>query len=266
MCRFPPEDEIGEHDVGNPLTCMLFFRHHLRVMPATKMKPSMICEGLVRYLGKEENRTHVLRSVSLSLYPGKVYSVVGPSGCGKSTLLYVLGLLDRPDAGSIFLGDMAVSSFNDSDLTYVRNYHLGFVFQFHFLIKEFTALENVVIPMLKSGKIPEEKQHDRAMALLDCVGLAEKASRRANHLSGGEQQRVAIARALANSPEVILADEPTGNLDTANSKKVFDLMKAIAHEQGVTMLVVTHNPAVADASDVILEMRDGQFTRETHKK
>jgi len=224
----------------------------------------MSCDGLVRFLGEDENRTHVLRSVSLTLYPGKVYSVVGPSGCGKSTLLYVLGLLDRPNEGNIHLGNTEVSRLPDSQLTYIRNEHLGFVFQFHFLIKEFTALENITLPMLKSSKVPEDLRNDRALALLECVGLAEKAHRRANHLSGGEQQRVAIARALANLPDVVLADEPTGNLDSANSARVFDLMKAVAHEQNVTLLVVTHNGSVAEASDVVLEMRDGAFVGEKH--
>ena len=227
--------------------------------------PSLSCQNIVRFLGQGDNRLEVLRSVSLNLYPGQVYSIVGPSGCGKSSLLYLLGLLDRPDSGRVCLGTLDTSDLSDDQITAVRNEHLGFIFQFHFLIKEFTALENILLPMNKLGRIPEKERYEYGMHLLAHVGLTEKAHRRANHLSGGEQQRVAIARSLANKPKVLLADEPTGNLDSVNSQRVFEMMSSIAHEQGLTLLVVTHNPSVAQASDEILEMRDGQFIEQTQE-
>jgi lipoprotein-releasing system ATP-binding protein len=201
----------------------------------------------------------VLKEVSLNVEPGLVYSIVGPSGCGKSTLLYLLGLLDRPDGGIIRLGSLDVSQISDEEATELRNRYLGFIFQFHFLINEFTALENVMLPMRKSGDKSAAVMRDRAHQLLKEVGLDNKVDRRANHLSGGEQQRVAVARALANSPSVVLADEPTGNLDSTNSHKVFDLMTRIAREENLSMLVVTHNPAIAQASDIVLRMEDGLF-------
>lgn len=220
---------------------------------------SLHCNDLVKHLGEEENRVQALASVSLKLEQGKVYSIVGPSGCGKSTLLYLLGLLDQPDSGEIWVGKHESSQLTEEEAAHIRNEHLGFIFQFHFLLKEFTAAENVMLPMIKLGKLSQEEMQSRAQSLLDAVGLGHKAGRRANHLSGGEQQRVAIARALANDPKIILADEPTGNLDTANSEKVFALLKDLAHQRNLTILVVTHNPAIAKASDHVLEMRDGQF-------
>lgn len=233
---------------------------HKPASASSSSVPSLSCKNLVRYLGQGSGRVQVLRSVSLSLFPRKVYSIVGPSGCGKSTLLYLLGLLDRPDGGEIHLGKLETTKLRDDQITALRNQHLGFVFQFHFLIKEFTALENVMLPMNRLGTLSLDQKEKRALNLLSQVGLAEKARRRANHLSGGEQQRVAIARALANHPRILLADEPTGNLDSTNSEKVFNVMRQIAHEQNITLLVVTHNPAIAEASDVVLEMRDGQFS------
>jgi lipoprotein-releasing system ATP-binding protein len=229
-------------------------------MSASVSKSStMSCAQLVRVLGRDEMRSQVLREVSLEIDPGRVYSIVGPSGCGKSTLLYLLGLLDRPDAGRIFLGDLEVTEITDEEATELRNRYLGFVFQFHFLLHEFTALENVMLPMRKAASTPLPEARARALHLLEAVGLGDKAHRRANHLSGGEQQRVAIARALANSPRVVLADEPTGNLDSHNSHRVFALMTAIAREENLSLVVVTHNPEIAKASDIVLRMEDGQI-------
>lgn len=213
----------------------------------------------MKFLGQEENRVQALRSVSLDLHRGRVYSIVGPSGCGKSTLLYLLGLLDAPDSGDIWIGNLHAANLTDEEATQLRNEHMGFIFQFHFLLKEFTALENVMLPMRRLGKMDVPAMEARAQSLLEVVGLGHKTSRRANHLSGGEQQRVAIARALANHPQLVLADEPTGNLDTENSTRVFGVLKTLAREQNLTVLVVTHNPAIAEASDEVLEMRDGRF-------
>ncbi len=217
------------------------------------------CEKLVRHLGEGEARVHVLREVSFSARRGTVTAIVGPSGCGKSTLLYLLGLLDRPESGEIWIGGRDVACADDDERTAIRNEHIGFVFQFHFLLPEFTALENVMLPMHRLGRWPMAKRVDWAHHLLDAVGLGEKTHRLATQLSGGEQQRVAIARALANQPSIILADEPTGNLDVKNSAVVFDLLTRLAKENGQAITLVTHNPEIATRCDSVRTMRDGAF-------
>jgi lipoprotein-releasing system ATP-binding protein len=229
----------------------------MNISPSRTLHSAITCEGLVRYLGVDEARVQVLKTVSLQTQAGKVYSIMGPSGCGKSTLLYLLGLLDKPDAGKIWIGGQDVSRLSEREITELRNREIGFVFQFHFLIKEFTALENVMLPMRKAGTRSYNQMRDRARFLLKAVDLEEKVDRRTNHLSGGEQQRVAVARSLANSPRVVLADEPTGNLDSHNSERVFKVMTDMARKENLTMLVVTHNPHVAEASDEVLNMEDG---------
>ena len=217
------------------------------------------CEGIHRFLGEEENSVHVLKDVSLQLHAQRVYSVTGPSGCGKSTLLYLLGLLDRPDSGTISISGQEVAELDDSELSLFRNQEIGFVFQFHFLFKEFSTLENVQLPMLRAGTLSQAEMDDRAVYLLELVGLGDKLHRNAHHLSGGEQQRVAIARALANDPRLLLADEPTGNLDTANSHRVFDVLQHIARETHLALLIVTHNTQIARASDQVFSMEDGKL-------
>jgi len=217
------------------------------------------CEGLERYLGEEEERVHALRGVSLDIEAGSVHAVVGPSGCGKSTLLYVLGLLDSPDSGQVAIESEQVSHLTDDDLARKRNKFIGFIFQFHFLMEDFTAQENVMIPMRKLGQLSDAQMRERAANLLEAVGLGDKLRRPSRHLSGGEQQRVAIARALANDPRVILADEPTGNLDTANSERAFELLQNLVHEHGKALLLATHNPAIAKACDWLHEMKDGRI-------
>ena len=208
--------------------------------------------------GEGDARTQVLNGVSIDVSPGEMCSIVGPSGCGKSTLLYLLGLLDYPDSGEILLAGQPVSSVPEAERTSLRNKMLGFVFQFHFLIRELTALENVSLPMLKAGKSTKEA-NARAEKLLAELDLADKRHRLANKLSGGEQQRVAIARALSTSPAVVLADEPTGNLDAANSEKVFELLANAAREEGPAIILVTHNPSLACQADICLRMLDGRF-------
>ena len=217
------------------------------------------CEGVERYLGEEEERVHALRGVSLEVEAGSVHGVVGPSGCGKSSLLYILGLLDLPDAGRVSIESEPVSQLSDDELAQKRSKFIGFIFQFHFLMEDFTAQENVMIPMRKLGQLSDAQMHDRAAELLDGVGLGDKLRRPSRHLSGGEQQRVAIARALANDPRVILADEPTGNLDTANSERAFELLQNLVHDRGKALLLATHNPAIAEACDWIHEMKDGRI-------
>lgn len=221
--------------------------------------PVLRCHDLERFLGEDESRVHALRGVSLQLEPGSVHAVVGPSGCGKSTLLYILGLLDRPDAGWIELESDNVSQLPDHRLSQLRRELIGFIFQFHFLLEEFTAEENIMIPMRRLGRLSEGEMRIRATELLGGVGLAEKATRPSRHLSGGEQQRVAVARALANDPRIILADEPTGNLDTENSHRAFELLQEIVQRGQKALLLVTHNPAIAERCDWIHEMKDGRI-------
>jgi lipoprotein-releasing system ATP-binding protein len=220
---------------------------------------TLTCRDIERYLGEDESRVHALRGVSLDLEPGSIHAVVGPSGCGKSTLLYILGLLDQPDAGSVAIESEPISHLGDDELARKRNELIGFIFQFHFLMEDFTASENVMIPMRRLGRSTEEEMSKRAGALLEAVGLGDKLERPSRHLSGGEQQRVAIARALANDPRVILADEPTGNLDTANSERAFELLRNIVRQNQTALLLVTHNPLIADSCDWVHEMQDGRI-------
>jgi lipoprotein-releasing system ATP-binding protein len=217
------------------------------------------CSNLHRYLGRDEGRVHVLKGVSFEAHRGQVYAIVGPSGCGKSTLLYLLGLLDQPDDGQIEINGSLMSNTDDAARTAARGAHIGFVFQFHFLMLEFTALENVMMPMRKLGRLSASEMEGRAHSLLASVGLGEKTHRLGTHLSGGEQQRVAIARALANQPTILLADEPTGNLDVKNSAMVFELLTKLAKEQGQAVVLVTHNPDIAQRCDQTRAMRDGVF-------
>ncbi len=230
--------------------------------PAAKPPPGALalrCANLHRYLGQGEGRVHVLKGVSFEARRGEVVAIVGPSGCGKSTLLYLLGLLDRPDDGQIEINGAMMSNTDDAARTAARGAHIGFVFQFHFLMLEFTALENVMMPMRKLGRLAPEAMKARAHALLESVGLGAKTHRLGTQLSGGEQQRVAIARALANQPAILLADEPTGNLDVKNSALVFDLLTRLAKEQGQAVVLVTHNPEIAQRCDFTRPMRDGLF-------
>src|SRR5947207_661095 len=195
-----------------------------------ELQVSLSCEGIERYLGEDDSRVHALRGVSLQLERGTVHAVVGPSGCGKSTLLYILGLLDQADAGWVTIENEAVSHLVDDALARKRNELLGFIFQFHFLLEDFTAQENVMIPMRRLAVLTEEEMLERSAYLLEEVGLGSKRKRPSRHLSGREQQRVAVARSLANNPSIILADEPTGNLDSANSRRAFELLQRIVQE------------------------------------
>ncbi|WP_309400486.1 ABC transporter ATP-binding protein [Cerasicoccus maritimus] len=222
-------------------------------------KSVLRAEDLHRFLGQDEARVHVLRGVNLELKEATTYSVVGQSGCGKSTMLYLLGLLDRQDKGKIWIRDELMSDASDAERTAARSRHIGFVFQFHFLLPEFSAAENVILPMRKLGVRSPDEMRQHAEYLLGLVGLQEKVDRLATHLSGGEQQRVAIARSLANDPALLLADEPTGNLDHKNSDMVFDLLQRLSKETGQAILMVTHNTELATKTDQCLRMQDGQF-------
>jgi lipoprotein-releasing system ATP-binding protein len=226
---------------------------------AEESQVALRCNQLHRYLGKDEGRVHVLKGVTFEARAGQVYAIVGPSGCGKSTLLYLLGLLDQPDAGEIWIRDQLMSNSEDSVRTAARGAHIGFVFQFHFLMLEFTTLDNVMMPMRKLGRLTPKEMQERASHLLESVGLGDKIHRLGTHLSGGEQQRVAIARALANQPAIILADEPTGNLDVKNASLVFDILTRVAKDNGQAVVLVTHNPDIASKCDFTRPMRDGVF-------
>ena len=215
---------------------------------------SLRCDGIERFLGEEDSRVHALRGVSLQIERGTVHAVVGPSGCGKSTLLYILGLLDQADSGWVTIESEAVSHLDDDALARKRNEFLGFIFQFHFLLEDFTAQENVMIPMRRLAVLSETEMQERSAFLLEEVGLGSKLKRPSRHLSGGEQQRVAVARALANNPGVILADEPTGNLDSANSRRAFEI--AAKNRAGRTQSPAPRDAQSGNRRSVRLDSRD----------
>jgi lipoprotein-releasing system ATP-binding protein len=228
--------------------------------PTDNIQALLRVHDLVHSFTEGDERVRALRGVSFEARAGEVTAVVGPSGCGKSTLLYLLGLLDRPDNGKIFLENESVAEASDEVRTALRNKKVGFIFQFHFLIKELTACENVSMPLLKAG-VEKTEASQKSRAILVKLGLEDKIDRFANKLSGGEQQRVAIARALVNSPTLLLADEPTGNLDSTNSQKVFDLLLQFAQEEGIAVILVTHNPELAQRCDRTLRMKDGRMVK-----
>lgn len=200
----------------------------------------------------------VLEGLSFSMEKGRTASIVGASGSGKSTLLHILGCLDRPTSGKIVIGGQDTSLLSDHDLAGLRNKSLGFVFQFHHLLPEFTAVENVALPLLVSG-MERAKALTKAEELMDEVGLRERCLHRPAELSGGEQQRVAVARALANSPEIILADEPTGNLDSRAGGTVTDLLWKMNKDKNIALVVVTHNSELAQRAEQVLELKDGKL-------
>ena len=208
------------------------------------------------FVGGDGELIHVLENVSIGVARGEMVSVVGASGSGKSTLLHLLGALDRPSAGRILLAGRDVSTLNDDELSRLRNNSVGFVFQFHHLLKEFSALENVMMPLRLAGKTDEEAGA-RARQLLSRVGLSPRLSHRPHQLSGGEQQRTAVARALAAEPALVLADEPSGNLDHGHSEQLHELLAEVAMEFAVGMVVVTHNKSLAARAQRVLVLRDG---------
>lgn len=221
--------------------------------------PALEAHGLVRRLGVGAAAREVLRGVSLVLERGEFAALTGPSGSGKSTLLYILGGLDRPDAGEVKVAGVSLAGVDDDELARLRNRLIGFVYQFHFLLPEFSALDNVLMPLWARGEGRSKQERQWALELLSRVGLADKAHKLPRELSGGEQQRVAIARALVSQPQVVLADEPTGNLDSRNAAVVYDLFRTLNEELGQTILVVTHDPRWAAASDRVLRLLDGQI-------
>ena len=202
----------------------------------------------------------VLHGIHLTVERGEFIAVIGPSGSGKSTLLNIIGLLDRPTSGKLFIEGHDTTELDEAGLTNLRGRSIGFVFQYHHLITAFTALENVMMPMLVGHGFQNATMRERALSLLDEVGLAKWKDNLANNMSGGQQQRVAIARALAMNPAIILADEPTGNLDTQSANGVFELMRKINREEGTTFLLVTHNMDLARRCGRIIDVVDGRIT------
>ena len=211
-------------------------------------------EGITKSFGSLQ----VLKGIDLEITQGEVVSIVGPSGAGKTTLLQIMGTLDSPDAGMINIDGTNVSRMKEKELSAFRNKHIGFVFQFHKLLPEFTALENVMIPAFIAG-VPPKEASMRAMEILDFMGLKERASHKPNELSGGEKQRVAVARALINQPAVILADEPSGSLDSHNKEELHQLFFDLRNRFGQTFVIVTHDEALAKITDRTIHMVDGNI-------
>jgi len=212
---------------------------------------------VVRRFRTEAGELTVLDGASLILRPGEIVALVAPSGTGKSTLLHLAGLLERPDAGEVLFEGQPVGGLDDAARTAIRGRGLGFVYQFHHLLPEFTAVENVALPQMAAG-VPRAAAHARGAELLAAMGLAARATHRPGRLSGGEQQRVAIARALANDPRVLLADEPTGNLDAGTAALVFDELLALVRGRGMAALIATHNPDLAARMDRVVTLRAGR--------
>lgn len=210
------------------------------------------------YQNTKQAKVEVLKSVSLTIEENKISVIIGASGAGKSTLLHLLGGLDRPDSGEVFYGDQNIFKLSDEKLAKFRNKHIGFVFQFHHLLPEFTALENVAIPQMIHGE-SLTRASQKAEDLLEAVGLTGRKTHKPAELSGGEQQRVAVARAMANDPDIIFADEPTGNLDSANSELIHKIILNLRDQYNKTFVIVTHNQGLVEIADNVFEMKDGNL-------
>jgi lipoprotein-releasing system ATP-binding protein len=222
------------------------------------MKPLIKLSGIKKTVGSEQ----ILKGIDLEIYEGEFVSIIGASGSGKSSLLYILGLLDKPTEGDVFFEDEKTDYSKDKRLSYLRNSKIGFVFQFHYLVQELSLLDNVILPAIKKG-VPIKEARERAMVLLERLGLKGKENRKPYEISGGEMQRTAIARALINQPKVLLADEPTGNLDSTNTQRVMDIFKDINKSQ-TTIVMVTHEIDLARQTKRIVELRDGSVIKQEY--
>jgi len=225
------------------------------ILMNTILKAENIYKSFVK---SKEQKLDILKGISLKLEVNKITEIVGASGAGKSTLLHILSGLDTPDTGKVEIEGTEIFKLSDDKLSKFRNKNIGFIFQFHHLLPEFTALENVSIPMMING-ISLKNSLKKSEELLETVGLKERFEHKPAELSGGEAQRVAVARALANNPKIIFADEPTGNLDSANSEIMHNLFVELKEKLGLTFLIVTHNPELVKLADTVLEMKDGKF-------
>ncbi len=221
-------------------------------------------ENIIKsYHKTKQGKIEVLKNVSLSIEPNKITVIVGASGAGKSTLLHILSGLDLPDSGKVIVKETEISTLKDKELSKFRNKNIGFIFQFHHLLPEFTALENAIMPMLIDG-VSYSKAEKRGLELLKNLGLENRIDHKPAELSGGEQQRVAVARAMANNPDIIFADEPTGNLDTANSEIMHQIFNDLKLKEKKTLLIVTHNPNLVSIADTVIEMKDGIIISSTN--
>jgi lipoprotein-releasing system ATP-binding protein len=229
--------------------------------PGNEPPLAIRCSGVTRELGTTV-KNRVLDGIDLSVTAGEFVAVTGASGSGKSTLLYLLGVLDRPTSGEVRLFGEDMGQRDDTARARFRSRDLGFVFQFHFLLPEFSVLENVIIPMLRSGKFDARTARTRALEVIHTLGLGDLTARKPSQLSGGQQQRVSIARAVAHGPRMLLADEPTGNLDSKNGEAVMGIFEKLVAEQGLTLIMVTHEPRFAERASRQLIMRDGRIVED----
>lgn len=242
-----------------PVVAKAFLMQYIRAvfvisLPFNPELNMLLAEGIYKSFGDLK----VLKGIDLSIMEKEIVSIVGSSGAGKSTLLHILGTLDKPDTGSIYYDQKPVTDLNDEELASFRNKTIGFVFQFHHLLPEFTALENVCIPAF-IGKVPRKEAEKKAKELLSLMNLSDRLTHKPSALSGGEQQRVAVARALVNNPRIILADEPSGNLDSAAAKELHELFFRLRDQIGQTFIIVTHNQELAKMADRTISMKDGRI-------
>jgi lipoprotein-releasing system ATP-binding protein len=222
-------------------------------------------EGVRRELELSRDvRQTIIPNLSLDIFEGEFVAITGPSGSGKSTLLYIMGGLDKPTFGKVWLDGQEITGLDEAEMTVIRNQKIGFIYQFHFLLPEFSAVDNVMMPMLIRRKYGKKEIRERAMQLLDMVGLEDKYTNKPNQLSGGQQQRVAIARALANEPKVLLGDEPTGNLDTRSANNVYELFARLNRELNQTVIVVTHDEEFANRAGRRIHLVDGKIESDSH--
>lgn len=222
------------------------------------LNPVMELKGITKVYG-EKIKTQVLFGVNLSFYEGTFNAIIGQSGSGKSTLMNILGTLDNPTDGEIYINGQNTKSMKPNEISFLRNQNIGFIFQFHYLLPEFTALENVLMPYKISKEKITSEILDRANELLDFVGLTKVKNNLAKNMSGGQQQRVAIARSLINNPKIILADEPTGNLDSDSTEQVYTLLREINAKYKTTFIIITHDRKIAEKADRIIEIKDGRI-------
>ena len=230
-------------------------------MGRSDQAPALHLQDLRRSYAQGSRVIEVLKGATASLYPGETVALLGPSGAGKSTLLHIAGLLERPDGGVVVIDGVDCVKLGDSERTRMRRAEIGFVYQFHHLLPEFSALENIVLPQLILG-LPRKEAEERGKQLLDSLGVGERSDHRPSQLSGGEQQRVAIARAVANGPRLLLADEPTGNLDPPTAERVFEQLLTLVRESGVAALIATHNLELAARMNRTLRLMDGILVEE----